>query len=197
MAFLRSIIGTQEQNCIVWPMGRDLQGYGIIGINRKICRASRVMCEMVHGAPPTPTHHAAHKCGLGHTGCVNPNHLEWKTPSENQMDRHLHGTLPQKGRTKQKLTDAQVAEIRSLAGKVTQRELARRYGVRWETIGQIQRRKYRNGPPRPAVRIPVEKRETFAVQAASLRSQGKTYYEIGDTLGVSRGTAKKFAEGKF
>jgi hypothetical protein len=54
--------------------------------------AHRLMCQLAHGDPPTPDHIAAHSCGRGHEGCVNPNHLSWKTYSENELDKRVHGT---------------------------------------------------------------------------------------------------------
>lgn len=50
------------------------------------------MCQKAHGDPPSPKHDAAHSCGRGHEGCVNPNHLSWKTKKQNQADRITHGT---------------------------------------------------------------------------------------------------------
>lgn len=34
------------------------------------------MCELVYGKPPMPKHQAAHNCGKGNLGCINPKHLE-------------------------------------------------------------------------------------------------------------------------
>lgn len=78
--------------CIEWPF-RCSGGYG--HVSRRVPgapSASRVVCYMVYGAPPTRKHQAAHSCGKGHKGCVNWRHLSWKTPRENEADKLLHGT---------------------------------------------------------------------------------------------------------
>ena len=76
-------------DCLPWPYakGRNGEGLGIVHIGRKAFVASRILCEMVNGPPPTPDHQAAHTCGNGNKiGCVNPRHLEWQTPAENLDD---------------------------------------------------------------------------------------------------------------
>jgi len=103
--------------------------------------ASRYVCELVRGKPPTPKHEAAHSCGKGHDGCIAPGHLSWKTATQNAADKLLHGTDPRGERCgTAKLTEGQVREIRSLKGTATQAELAIRYSVARETISLIHRR---------------------------------------------------------
>lgn len=132
-------------DCLIFPFSRDPRGYGVVcnglsGAEKKFLRAHRVMCFLAHGEAPTPKHQAAHSCGKGHTGCVNPRHLSWKTGSENQLDRRRHGThTPGKGMGMgKKLNDDQVREIRSLRGKITQRRLAEQYKVSDATIRSVQ-----------------------------------------------------------
>src|SRR6185503_14814151 len=78
-------------DCLIWPFCRTQSGYGHIGYEGKLWTAHRLMCQVAHGEPPTPKHVAAHECGNGHLGCVNPRHLRWKTQSENQHDRKAQG----------------------------------------------------------------------------------------------------------
>lgn len=82
--------------CLRWPFHRDQSGYGRVRVMGKSMAASRFMCELVRGAPPSPEHQAAHSCGNGHLGCVNPRHLRWATPKENMEDlaRHLREGKP-------------------------------------------------------------------------------------------------------
>ena len=68
-------------------------------------------------------------------GCVNPNHLSWKTAKENRADRELHKRKPSNFRYK--LTPAQVAEIRALEGQLTQQKIADRYSISPNTVSQI------------------------------------------------------------
>lgn len=140
IAFIRSHLEYCGDECLIWPLGRDPQnGYGRASHDGKIFWAHRLMCQLAHGEPPSPEHQAAHSCGRGHFGCVHPGHLAWKTAAENQADRHKHGTAGKGCGYRFKLTPQKVAEIRSLNGLKTQRELAAAFGVSWQTIGMILR----------------------------------------------------------
>lgn len=126
-------------DCVLWPFRRDKQGRGKIEIEGKQVIASRYMCRLVHGEPPTPKHHAAHSCGKGDWGCVNPRHLRWATPKENSADQKTHGTRMKGERYgRAKLTDTQAAEILSMKGTgAKQQALADRFGVHQSTISDI------------------------------------------------------------
>lgn len=117
----------EHEECLRWPYGRDSNGYGRVGKDQV---ASRLMCTLAHGEPPEPRYEAAHNCGNGHLGCVNPKHLRWKTPSENQMDRVAHGTSnrgTQHGNAA--LTEDVVREVRRLKPGRTAKEVAALTGV--------------------------------------------------------------------
>lgn len=133
MAWISDHLAYQLDYCLIWPFGRNSTGYGIIGRNGKMLYVHRYICTLVHGAPPTPNHQAAHSCGRGEDGCVNPRHLSWKTPSENQLDR-LHTGKPFSGR-RQKLTPVEVAIIR--ASDLTDKALADAYGTSDANIRHI------------------------------------------------------------
>lgn len=128
-------------DCLKWPFAFYKDGRGQVTINKRTVQAHRVMCEMAHGAPPTAEHEAAHTCGKGHEGCVNPKHLAWKTHQENIEDKFVHGTML-KGEqiAAAKLTEVQVRDIRKLASVETHAALAERYGVVRQTIGKVIRR---------------------------------------------------------
>lgn len=127
-------------DCLIWPFHRDRQGYG--RINRKTYGEAlphRYVCRVSHGPPPSATHQAAHLCGNGHLGCVNPNHLSWKTPAENCADAITHGTTQRGERSAMaKLTEADVIYIRTLRGLVPQKELAQQFGVHPKHISRLQ-----------------------------------------------------------
>ena len=135
----------ETDDCIPWPFRRDEQGRGKLQIKGTRIIASRYMCRLVHGEPPTPKHHAAHSCGNGHVGCMNPKHLRWATPKENSADQKLHGTQQRGERYGlAKLSDANAALILSLKGSgTTQQSLADRFGVHQSTISDIWRGKRR------------------------------------------------------
>lgn len=69
--------------CLIWPFAREGRvGRGMLGHNGKSAWAHRLMCEMVRGPAPIDKPQAAHSCGNGDQGCVNPRHLSWAmTPS--------------------------------------------------------------------------------------------------------------------
>lgn len=119
--------------CLIWPFARAQNGYGVAGRAGYI-RPHRIMCEHRHGPPPSPAHQAAHSCDRGHHACVNPWHLDWKTPSENQCDR-FRGQPPKK---REKLTPEQVDEIRLMKSRERTVDTAARFGVTEANIRQIQ-----------------------------------------------------------
>lgn len=88
--WVRAILPYDGDDCLTWPYATDKDGYGLGELGGKIRRAHRYICMLAHGAPPTQRHQAAHSCGKGHLGCVNPRHLRWATNSENQLDRWAH-----------------------------------------------------------------------------------------------------------
>lgn len=127
--------------CLPWPFARYSDGRGHIIFAGRHANASRVMCQLVHGEPPTPKHEAAHLCGKGHEGCVNPHHLSWKTHVENQADKLIHGTHDRGERHySAKLTEQNVKFIRRMKGVVPQRDLADRFDVCVSHICNIQNR---------------------------------------------------------
>ena len=139
--FLRALLVNAPDDCVIWPFFRDSHvGRGRLGHDGKHYWAHRLMCQMAHGDPPTSAHtDAGHLCGKGHTGCVNPKHLAWRTKAENQLDRREHGTTQKSywGR-KGKLTLEQVIEIRSLRGKKTQIEIAAMFNISDTNVRAIQ-----------------------------------------------------------
>lgn len=139
--FIRVVaVAYGSDDCLVWPFARDSRGYGSVCVDGRKWVASRYVCTLAHGEPPTPEHHAAHSCNNGAGGCVNARHLSWKTPHENAQDRSIAGTC---GRGKKgprcKLDEQQVYEIRRLKGVETAQHLAVRYGISLNQIWKIQR----------------------------------------------------------
>jgi hypothetical protein len=122
--WLHDHAGYQGDDCLIWPFSGP-RGYGHFKCNGKRSYAHRYMCTLVHGDPPSVKHQASHSCGRGHEGCVHPLHLSWKTQSENQLDRRIHGTTKRnRDGWVGKVTMAQVEEMRRLAPTKTQDQLA-------------------------------------------------------------------------
>lgn len=127
--FENEVLPYKGDDCLVWPFTRATSGYAQLWREGRNVYVTRLICEAIYGPPPTDKHHAAHSCGKGHEGCVNPQHLRWATPRDNHADRITHGT---NGR---KLADADVLAIRKASG--THREIAAKFGVSNGTIGLI------------------------------------------------------------
>lgn len=175
--FLRANVGHQGDDCLMWPFGRNNTGYGQVGFLGKVRKAHRLMCELLHGPAPDG-HEASHSCGNGMGGCVNPNHLSWKTRSENQMDRRRHGTAVTNIRgAGGKLTDRDKEEIRALRGSMKQRQIALKFGVHFETISRI----LRTPAGRPRAFIPWQPDEDNILMDG--RARGMRMRAIAETLG--------------
>lgn len=138
VTFLRDNVGYDADGCLEWPFSTMPTGYACFGYLGKSLYAHRFMCELVKGPPPSPLHEAAHSCGRGKFGCVDPRHLSWKTATENALDSAKHGTQARNpwGNTG-KITRNQVAEIWALKGRETQAETGARFGVSASTIRDI------------------------------------------------------------
>lgn len=130
MLWIRDHLNYEGGDCLTWPFSRNPTGYGSFKRDGKTCYAHRYICEWAHGAPPDPSYQAAHSCGNGHLGCVNPMHLSWKTRSENQLESTWHPRI--------KLTAAKAAEIRRLKGIEYPSITAATYCVTEATVRKIQ-----------------------------------------------------------
>jgi len=143
LRFLRKVVQENREDCILWPFGRHGNGYASVYVGGKQHLAHRLVCKMAHGEPESENLHAAHSCGNGHLGCVNPKHLRWATASENLADRDAHGTH-QRGEQhpRARLTEADVKDIRLRRDKgETCSEIAALYGVTSSYVSMIARRK--------------------------------------------------------
>lgn len=87
------VISHASDDCLIWPYGRSDNGYGTLRVGGKKWYAHRYVCFLRHGHPPTTGLDAAHSCGNGQLGCVNPGHLRWATRAENVADAIEHGTF--------------------------------------------------------------------------------------------------------
>lgn len=136
--FSESVLTHTGDDCLIWPFLKSINGYAQMKHCGKKKIVSRRVCEEIKGPPPTPKHEAAHECGNGHLGCVSPNHLNWKTASENQMDRVSHGTSNRgKRQWLCKLDEDSVREIKVLKGIEPYRKIAERFGVSYGAINGI------------------------------------------------------------
>lgn len=156
--WLQDHVSHEGNECLTYPFYRPRNGYGVIWDDGRRTGAHRLMCRLAHGEPEDEKLEAAHSCGNGHLGCVNPNHLRWKTRSANILESAEHGRVFNKfgrpgtrrdgtyvpagvgGVTKGRalVTAEQVSEIRRLKAEGKRvKDLAGQYGVHYSTISKI------------------------------------------------------------
>lgn len=134
-------------DCWEWTASRR-NGYGQMCLNRKVEYAHRISYQAAHDAIP-PGLVVRHSCD--NRGCVNPAHLEIGTLEDNNqdaIDRKRHAPASKtahygSANGNAKLTDSQVAEIRSLYVKGRRgsgsKVLGEKYGVEATHILRIVR----------------------------------------------------------
>lgn len=129
----------QDDACLMWPFSRNGRGYAMARFRTfKSSLAHRYMCTLAHGEAASPSMQAAHLCGNGAKGCVNPKHLAWKSQKGNEEDKIVHGTAQRGERSASaKLTKENVMFIRDKNG-LKQRELAEMFGVSRGHIAGLQ-----------------------------------------------------------
>lgn len=142
LAWLMAAIRDPGQECIRWPYAASANGYGRVRVNGRMESAHRVACEAYHGPAPDGKSHAAHDCGNGHLGCINPLHLSWASPAENIADKERHGTKQfGEAHHRAKLSEADVRKIRSLKGRMTQFQIAEIFSVSESAVSLIHTRR--------------------------------------------------------
>lgn len=140
LAFLEGVVlSYSSRDCLIWPFSK-VHGYGKVKINGSDVRVHRYVCARANGDPPSPEYEAAHNCG--NASCVNPAHIRWATPSENQQDRVVHGTDSRGVKHPlAKLSESEIKEIRRLDGKFSCPQIAAKFGVTAASVSNIIRRK--------------------------------------------------------
>lgn len=141
LAYIRDVVLPYKgQDCILWPYGKTGGGYASVRVEGKQRIASRYICELTHGNPPSSEYEAAHSCNNGHLGCVAPAHLAWQTTAENVDHKIASGNTSKGTRNPRNvLSEDQVREIRRLKGTIGARKIGLIYGVCETTILNIHR----------------------------------------------------------
>lgn len=131
-AWLYAHAQDEDGPCISWPFSLTKTGRGTVRLpkNGKKMAAATAMCAIAHGPAPTSAHQAAHSCGNGAGGCMHPKHVRWATREENDIDRaNMDGAQRGEKCGTAVLDRTQVLEIRALAGKMSQGNIAKKYGI--------------------------------------------------------------------
>lgn len=138
--FWPKVRGGAPDECWEWQASRTPGGYGRIGCGDRVggwAAAHRVSWELHHGPIPSGLL-VLHRCD--NPPCVNPAHLFLGTHADNGADRDAKGRRNDargERHASARLTVEQVREIRAQLGDVPKKELARRYGVRYQSIQAI------------------------------------------------------------
>ena len=83
-------------SCWIWTGARDLDGYGLIKISKKMARLHRFIYESLYGELPKNIQ-VCHKCD--NPSCFRPSHLFSGTAAENQHDKKRKGRQARGDRT--------------------------------------------------------------------------------------------------
>lgn len=129
-----------RDDCLIWPFATNPYGYATVSRpnNGTLALASTLMCELANGHKPTIRHECAHSCGRGAFGCVNPRHLRWATPTENQRERVDHGTSNRGTRQwAARLTEDDIHAIRRAADTETMTSIAKRHKISPSHVSKI------------------------------------------------------------
>ena len=126
----------KTEECWLW-MGYLISGsYGRFMLKGKNTSAHRFSYMLSNGNIPDNLD-VRHKCR--YKNCVNPEHLELGTHTDNMRDRIRDGTTNRGNKSNtNKLTETQVREIR-LSNK-SQREIAKEYGITGANVWYIKHR---------------------------------------------------------
>lgn len=142
-AFITDLLKSPRHTCVIWPFATS-RGYAYVSWNGKYVSASRLICRLAHGNPDDESMQAAHKCGKGKEGCVNPLCLYWATKAQNEADKIEHGTLPRGERSPlSKLSDKEAEEVRQ--DKRPGKLVAKEYGISEAQVSRIRSGKSRAG----------------------------------------------------
>lgn len=122
-------------NCLLWPFSKNAGGYGSVTYRNVRQSASRLMCVLAHGEPQGAKD-TRHKCR--NRLCCNPRHLEWGTRTENMNDKRRDGTSRcGEDNPNSILTESKVKRILKLSQAVSQKRLAKDFGVSQRAIFDI------------------------------------------------------------
>lgn len=123
-----------DDGCWFWTGAKHRYGYGACVKINGHTRAHRAMWTLLRG--PIPEGKVlCHSCDT--KLCVNPAHMFVGTQADNMIDAAQKGLMPRGERSRHKLTEAQVREIRGLKGTMWQKDVAKKYGISLSYVSHI------------------------------------------------------------
>ena|SRR5215472_964860 len=129
--FWRHVDKKAPNGCWNWTACKNTSGYGIFAIRRYAFRAHRLSYHIHHADPGKLC--VCHQCD--NRICVNPEHLFLGTRGDNYRDAKAKGMTP----ITAKLSEKDAQDIRSSFGLLDAKELAKKYGVKSDTIYRVLR----------------------------------------------------------
>lgn len=140
VVWLREFAVAQEE-CVIWPHGKDRDGYGRLTFKGKGYRAHRVVLSWKEGRDLKKGELACHSCD--NPSCVNPDHLWVGSPKDNTQDMwskgrqngHMQGGKAVRVFDKQSATGARGMA----AAGVDMHTIARFYGVSVQAVSDLVR----------------------------------------------------------
>lgn len=127
-----------DGSCLLWTGAVSRAGYGKVTHNTKTWSAHRLAYVAYYDCQPSSALAVMHLCNT--PLCCNPLHLQLGTPRENSHQAMRQGRLcagKRHSRPVAKLTWESVREIRTLRGKLSQAEIAEKFGVIPSNISRI------------------------------------------------------------
>ena len=135
--FWKKVDKTDDANsCWEWTAGKTSRDYGEFRLNGKMVYAHRLAWSLRYKRKIPEGMYICHHCD--NKGCVNPRHLFLGTQADNMRDAVEKGRIAQgEDHGRSKLTKAQVILIKKIYPAVSQRLLARVFGISNQQISNI------------------------------------------------------------
>ncbi len=176
--FLEGLLEKRDEHC-VWFLGRQSR-YPTLKIDGQTVAAHRLALVMVTDGD-MPRLEAAHTCGNGHLGCVNPGHLYWATHAENMADVARLGRTTNPPRYTPHQAQS-VVEL-GLSGRCSHPEIAAAVGVSPKQVQSIlAARGIHTNQRRPANKIT----NSALIESVRALAETMTQQAIADRVGVSQ-----------
>lgn len=123
-------------DCWEWKFCKDIDGYGVIGINNKTMKIHRLSFIAFNGEIKDNLS-ILHSCH--NTSCCNPSHLRSGTTLDNMRDKVMAGRQPNGYKhPNAKLTEMDVDFIRKfLADGVSKKQISIKFKVHLSTVYKI------------------------------------------------------------
>lgn len=138
--WLDALVAAPPAECVHWPFGSATTGRGLIWVDGKTRNASRVALVLFTGKDPAGEHAAHLPVVCGDVRCVNPRHLYWATPAENNADKELDGTHQRGARNGHNRWSESQAQT-ALDHPGTHRQAAAAAGISVASAAKIRQRK--------------------------------------------------------